>query len=121
MLLHKSDHPFDDDKYITELKLDGFRLILTKFEDKVRFYTRHNNEVTSKFSELHQVEIPKGMVLDGQIVVTDKQGKPDFEAMMEMMERYMSRRSHHMVHYCVFDVIYHKGKKVTQFVAFDRA
>jgi DNA ligase 1 len=54
------------------------------------------------------------MVLDGQIVVTDKQGKPDFEAMMEMMERYMSRRSHHMVQYSVFDVIYHKGKKVTQ-------
>jgi DNA ligase 1 len=96
------------------LKLDGFRLILTKFEDKVRLYTRHNNEVTSKFSELHQVEIPKGMVLDGQIVVTNKQGKPDFEAMMEMMERYMSRRSHHMVQYCVFDVIYYKGKKVTQ-------
>ncbi|MBT2639433.1 hypothetical protein [Bacillus sp. ISL-39] len=73
MLLHKSNHPFDDDKYITELKLDGFRLILTKFEDKVRLYLRHNNEVTSKFPELHQVDIPKGMVLDGQIVVTDKQ------------------------------------------------
>lgn len=36
MLLHKSDHPFDDDNYITELKLDGFRTIWTKFDNKVR-------------------------------------------------------------------------------------
>lgn len=49
MLLHKSDHPFDDDKYITELKLDGIRLLLSKFEDKVRLYTRHNNEVTRAY------------------------------------------------------------------------
>ncbi|MBT2639434.1 hypothetical protein J7E37_16035 [Bacillus sp. ISL-39] len=36
------------------------------------------------------------------------------------MERYMSRRSHHMVQYCVFDVIYHKGKKVTQLPLVER-
>lgn len=36
MLLHRSDHPFDDDSYITELKVDGIRLIWTKFDDKVR-------------------------------------------------------------------------------------
>lgn len=73
--------------------------------------------MTSKFPELHQVDIPNGMVLDGEIVVTDKQGKPDFEA---MMERFMSRRSHHMVQYCVFDVIYHKGKKVTHLPVVER-
>lgn len=117
MLLHKSDTPFDDDKYITELKLDGIRLVLTKFEDKVRLYTRHNNEVTSKFPELLQINIPNGTVLDGEIVVPDKQGKPDFEA---MMEQFMSKRSRHMVQYCVFDLLYHKGKKVTHLPLVER-
>lgn len=90
MLLHKSDHPFDDDSYITELKLDGFRTIWTKFNDKVRVYTRHNNEITSKFPELVNLPIPNGTVLDGEIIVTDNQGRPDFEA---TMERFLSNKS----------------------------
>ncbi|MCQ6281698.1 RNA ligase family protein [Bacillus sp. EB600] len=110
MLLHKIYHPFDDDKYITELKLDGIRLILSKFNNTIKLYTRHNNEVTSKFPELLHIDIPDGTVLDGEIIVTDTQGKPDFEA---MMERFQSRRSEHNIQYCVFDMIYFEGKKLT--------
>ncbi|PLS17631.1 hypothetical protein CVD28_11615 [Bacillus sp. M6-12] len=112
MLLHKSQHPFDDNDYITELKLDGIRIILTKFNNQIKLYTRHNNDVTAKFPELLEAaeRIPNGTVLDGELVVTDHQGKPDFEA---VMERFMSRKSEHQVHYCVFDVIYYEGQKVT--------
>lgn len=109
MLLHKSNYPFDDKNFIAELKLDGIRLILTKFNNKVRLYTRHNNEVTSKFPELLDIAIPEGTVLDGEIIVTDKDGKPDFES---MMERFQSKRSEHSIQYCVFDIIYHQGEKV---------
>lgn len=81
MLLQKVDQPFDDEAYLTELKLDGIRLILSKINNKVRLYTRHNNEVTSKFPELLNIDIPEGTVLDGEIIVTDPARKPDFEAM----------------------------------------
>lgn len=110
MLLHKTDHPFDDEEYITELKLDGIRLILSKFDNKIKLYTRHKNDVTSKFPELLNLDIPNGTVLDGEIVVPGPQGKPDFEA---MMERFMSSKSEYKIQYCVFDIIYFKGKKVT--------
>jgi DNA ligase-1 len=110
MLLHKIDHPIDDEQYITELKLDGIRLILSKFNNTIKLYTRHNNEVTSMFPELLNLDIPDGTVLDGEIIVTDTQGKPDFEA---MMERFQSRRSEHKIQYCVFDMIYFKGEKLT--------
>ena len=82
MLLHKTEQPFDDGDIINELKLDGIRLILSKFNNQTRLYTRHNNEVTSKFPELLQLDIPDGTILDGEIVVTDQQGKPDFEAII---------------------------------------
>ncbi|MDQ6600747.1 ATP-dependent DNA ligase [Bacillus salipaludis] len=117
MLLHKTDCPFDDDEYITELKLDGIRLILSKFDDKVRLYTRHNNEVTAKFPELLSIDIPNGTVIDGEIIVTDSEGKPDFEA---MMERFQSKRSAHRIQYCVFDVIYYKGDKVANLPLVER-
>ncbi len=80
MLLQKSDRPFDDDEYITELKLNGIRLILSKCNGSIKLYTRHKNEVTFKFPEVLKLDLPDGTVLDGEIVVTDSHGKPDFEA-----------------------------------------
>jgi DNA ligase 1 len=82
MLQKKSDHPFDDEEYITELKLDGIRLTLSKFNNQVKLYTRHKNHVTSRFPELQKVSTPDGTVLDGEIIVTAPDGKPEFEAMM---------------------------------------
>ncbi|OAS85113.1 RNA ligase family protein [Metabacillus litoralis] len=110
MLLHKSDHPFDDDFYITELKLDGIRILWTKFNDKVCIYTRHKNEVTAMYPELTNVDLPNGTVLDGEIVVSDVNGKPDFEA---CMERFKSKKVPYEVQYCVFDVIQYNGEKLS--------
>src|SRR5207253_3461065 len=62
------------------------------------------------FPELSHLDIPDGTVLDGEIIVTDTHGKPDFEA---MMERFQSRRSGHKIQYCVFDMIYFKGNRLT--------
>lgn len=107
MLLHKSDAAFSDSNFLTELKLDGIRLTLSKFDGKVKLYTRHKNEVTAKFKELITIDIPDGTMLDGEIIVTDQNGKPDFEA---MMERFMSSKSGHPIQYCVFDLLYHKGE-----------
>jgi DNA ligase 1 len=110
MLLHKIERPFNDASYITELKLDGFRTILTKFDDKVKIYTRHNNEITSKFPELVNVPLPNGIVLDGEIMVTDNKGRPDFEA---VMERFMSKKSKHEISFTVFDIIYFDGENIS--------
>ncbi|MDR7079891.1 DNA ligase-1 [Neobacillus niacini] len=117
MLLHKIDEPLDGADFITELKLDGVRLMLSKFDNKIKIYTRHNNEVTSKFPELCKLDIPDGTLLDGEVVVTDQQGKPDFEA---MMERFMSSKSIHKIQYCVFDILYHEGRKVTHLPLVER-
>lgn len=118
MLLQRVEQPFDSNDYITELKLDGIRLLLTKFNDKVRLYTRHNNEVTSLFPELYkELDIPDGTVLDGEIIVSDSEGKPDFEA---MMQRFSSPKNNRPVQFCVFDIIYYKGKKVTAYSLLER-
>lgn len=117
MLLHQSEHPFDDDSYITELKLDGFRTVWTKFNNKVRIYTRHNNEITSMFPELIDLPVPDGTVLDGEIIVTDDQGRPDFEA---VMERFRSKRSLHSISFSVFDILYLNNEKITSLPLLER-
>lgn len=50
-------------------------------------------------------------------MVTDSQGKPDFEA---MMGRFQSNHSSQKVQYCVYDVIYHEGIKVTNLPLIER-
>jgi len=101
MLLDTIPEPFDDDNYITELKFDGFRCILSKHNGKIRLYTRHKNEITAKFPELHDLDIPDNTILDGEIVVM-QDGTVDFEA---VMERFQSSKSEHSITFCVFDVV----------------
>lgn len=102
--------PFDDDNYITELKLDGIRLIVSNM-DRVRLYTRHNNEITANFQELvDNINIPPGTILDGELIVSGQDGKPDFDA---MMERFKSNKSKHKVTFCAFDIIKYKNKDLT--------
>jgi DNA ligase 1 len=104
--------------------MDGFRLIYSNIEDK-KLYTRHNTDITTRFPELLNLDIPKGTVLDGEVVVTDSSGKPDFEAVMSRFSifnsdkvKYMAK--HEPVSFVVFDVLYHKGEKVTHLPLYKR-
>ncbi len=118
MLLHKIDEPFDDESYITELKLDGIRFIYSvDLDGSVRMYSRHNNEVTARFPELAALNLPPGTVLDGELIATDDAGKPDFEA---VMGRFMSRKSLTPITYTVFDVLQYGGKSTIKLPLLDR-
>jgi DNA ligase 1 len=106
MLLGRVDQPFNDVNYIAELKLDGIRGVYSSLGDRPRLFTRHQNDITSKYPELISLDLPRGVVLDGELVVCDGEGKPDFEA---CMQRFSSRRSTRLKHttFCVFDVLYY--------------
>ncbi|MFS0841337.1 DNA ligase [Paenibacillus sp. 1P03SA] len=107
----KNNQPFDSFKHITELKLDGIRLIVSNLDGSIKLYTRHDNDVTSKFPELTlDAPIPHGTVLDGEIIVTDSEGKPDFE---NMMSRFQSPRKKTPVTFVAFDILRHRGIDVT--------
>ncbi|QHW35623.1 DNA ligase (plasmid) [Paenibacillus rhizovicinus] len=103
------NEPFDKENHIAELKLDGIRLLVSTM-DGLRLYTRHENDVTHKFPELHNSPLPAGTILDGELIVTDQHGKPDFEA---MMSRFQSRSSRVQATFCAFDILRYKGIDVT--------
>jgi bifunctional non-homologous end joining protein LigD len=65
-----------------ELKLDGYRLEAVKDGDKVRVYSRNGNDFTNRFAPIAKC-VSKiksaSVVLDGEAVVVDGQGKPSFQ------------------------------------------
>ncbi|MGU3568789.1 ATP-dependent DNA ligase [Paenibacillus sp. D51F] len=100
--------PFDDPDYFASLKLDGIRLLVSNM-DTLKLYTK-NTDVTSRFPELHNPPISKGTILDGELIVTDEKGHPDFEA---MMARFQSHKARHRIQFCAFDILYYRGENVT--------
>jgi DNA ligase-1 len=69
------------------------------------------------FPELIDLNVPSGTVLDGEIIVSDNEGKPDFEA---VMERFKSKKSQHKITFCVFDILYFNNEKITSKPLLDR-
>ncbi|TSB47113.1 ATP-dependent DNA ligase [Alkalicoccobacillus porphyridii] len=111
MLLQSIPEPPDDSEdYITELKLDGHRMIVSRFNGKTRLYTRHRNEVTTKYPEIASIEIEEGTILDGELVALGEDGKPDFEL---LQQRSRSNKYEANLQFVAFDILYHRREKVT--------
>ncbi|WP_336775327.1 ATP-dependent DNA ligase [Paenibacillus sp. MMO-58] len=103
-----NNEPFDHPDYLASLKLDGIRLLVSNM-DSLKLYTK-NMDVTARFPELHNPPISKGTILDGELIVTDEKGHPDFEA---CMARFQSQKSKHHILFCAFDILYYRGQRVT--------
>lgn len=106
MLLQRIDEPIDND-WLTELKFDGIRLILSKHDGLTRLYTRHKTEITNRFPELCNNDIADGTILDGELIVLNDEGQPDFEL---VMSRFRSSKTIPLlpIQFVVFDVLQHK-------------
>ena len=82
MLLYETQ-PFDDKDYIYELKLDGIRCLAYIDAKSVNLRNKRNKDVTAIYPELAEMNkcVKKRVILDGELVVLDKDGKPDFYAL----------------------------------------
>jgi len=81
MLAETAKKPFDDPKWLFELKYDGYRLIAEKSKSTVTLRYRSGNEVTRVFPELARALASWPVdraVIDGEVVVLDDQAKPSF-------------------------------------------
>ena len=84
MLCHTADAAFSSDDWIFELKYDGFRLLGTGGAGAAALRYRSGQDATARFPELasalRALPVPD-VVLDGEVVVLDAEGKPDFAAL----------------------------------------
>jgi DNA ligase-1 len=117
MLMTERDKPFDDPNYIFEPMIDGHRLQLSIMASKVKLYTKHFNEITRLYPELHNVPLrqPADVILDGEVAyVNPISGAVEFDTLQERFRLKKepqireAKRSNPVVFF-VFDILYYNG------------
>jgi len=86
MLAKLSEKAFDDEEWIFEIKWDGYRAVADLSHKVPLFYSRNGISFLSKFEKVSQdfsVQKHK-MILDGEIVAYDENGKPNFQLLQQI-------------------------------------
>ncbi|MGN8143401.1 DNA ligase D [Pseudomonas sp. 22105] len=91
-----------------EIKFDGYRIMARIDQDEVQLFTRNGHDWTHKLPKQAQALAALGLEsawLDGEMVVADADGVPDFQALQNAFD---SGRSENIVYY-LFDLPYLNG------------
>lgn len=91
-----------------EIKFDGYRIMARIDHDEVKLFTRNGHDWTHKLPRQTEALAALGLEsawLDGEMVVADEQGVPDFQALQNAFD---SGRSGNIVYY-LFDMPYLNG------------
>ncbi len=78
--------PFDDAKWIFEVKWDGVRTFAYLGNGKTRLVSRRGREVNDQYPELlemHELLSGDNALIDGEIVVLERDGRPSFERLQQ--------------------------------------
>ena len=94
-----------------EMKCDGYRALAYVNKGKVDLYSRNQKSFNEKFYPLPEALKQWGInaVVDGEIVVVNEQGIPDFSA----LQLWRSEDDGQLLYY-IFDILWLDGYSVTQ-------
>lgn len=110
MLATLTKEPFSDPDWVFEMKWDGYRAIAEVSNGGVALYSRNLLSFAGRFSPVTAAlgKFRLEAVLDGEIVVVDDRGFPDFQKLQD----YQKHPSGHLVYY-VFDLLHLQGRDLT--------
>ena len=105
---HASQHGPEQRGYVHELKLDGYRIQAHLHEGRVTLYTRSGLDWTCRFTTIAAdvARLRAGdLVLDGEIISADPDGRPNISALQDDLKR---GRRDRLVYYA-FDLLHLDG------------
>jgi bifunctional non-homologous end joining protein LigD len=113
-----SDLPaFDSPDWIFEIKWDGYRAIAEIDKKGNKLYSRNGLTFDKAYPKVFEAlkKIKKNIILDGEIVVFDEKGRPNFQK----LQNYKSNDKF-VIQYYVFDCIEVDGKRITDLSVVER-
>ena len=113
-----SDRPaFDSKDWLFEIKWDGYRAIAEITRGNYKLYSRNGHTFDKAYPKIFSAlsTIKSTVVIDGEVVVFDEQGKPSFQK----LQNY-NARDKHIIQYYVFDIIELDGKSLVDLPLIER-
>ncbi len=106
------EQPPSGDDWLHELKYDGYRTQLVISPTGVRAFTRAGQDWTARYGPLIEAatELPcRAAVLDGEVIVQDSQGRPDFNALAHAIASAPER-----LIFMAFDLLHLDGRDLVR-------
>ncbi|TXF74913.1 DNA ligase D [Chryseobacterium sp.] len=105
MLCQTKEEPFDSKDWAFEIKWDGYRAI-ADLRKEVLLYSRNGLDFGGKFKKIaNQLKFQDHeMILDGEVVAYDSDGKPNFQWLQNIAEHPKA-----MLIFQVFDLLWLNG------------
>jgi DNA ligase D-like protein (predicted ligase) len=108
-----AEAPFSSPDYVFEVKWDGLRCILFRDRDgHVRLQDRGLHDITADLPEVVAAakRVPPGSVIDGELVATDNDGRPDYPRLRERLAGGARLLEKIPTAYLAFDALYMDDK-----------
>jgi bifunctional non-homologous end joining protein LigD len=122
MLAHPFEKAFDNKEWVFEIKWDGVRALVFKKEREIKIQSRNGNDITKQYPEIVtaaklSLRGYRSAILDGEIVVLNGDGIPDFHTHQHRMhvqsaQEIMALSVEHPSTYYVFDILYKDDQSV---------
>jgi DNA ligase D-like protein (predicted ligase) len=112
-----AEAPFSSPEYIFEVKWDGLRCILFRDPDgQVRLQDRGLSDLTADLPEVVAAakRVPPGSVIDGEVVATDNDGRPDYPRLRRRLAGGAQMRDQIPTAYLAFDALYLEGRPLAR-------
>ena len=113
-----TDQPaFDSPDWVFEIKWDGYRAIAEIGKSSNKLYSRNGLTFDKAYPKVFEglKAIRKNAIIDGEIVVLDESGKPNFQK----LQNYKNKDKY-PIQYYVFDIIELDGKSLTGLTLVER-
>ena len=117
MLATLVTEPVEEPGWLYEMKWDGYRTLVYMNKGKVELRSRNNKSFDEKFYPLHHafLEWKIDALLDGEIVVVNDAGIPDFS----QLQVWRSEADGHLLFYA-FDLLWLEGRSLAELPIEDR-
>ncbi|MEO5599637.1 MAG: non-homologous end-joining DNA ligase [Cyclobacteriaceae bacterium] len=105
-----TDQPaFDSMEWLFEIKWDGYRAIAEINKKNSRLYSRNGLTFDKAYPKIFEAltSIKQNAIIDGEIVVFDESGKPNFQK----LQNYQNKDKY-IIQYYVFDCLELEGKSL---------
>lgn len=117
MLAKLTDQAFNSKEWVFEIKWDGYRAIADLRDEDHLLYSRNGLSFKEKFSAVADAlkEQPFKMVLDGEIIAHNAEGKPDFQKLQQIGDN-----PNMALTYQVFDLLWLNGHSTESLTLIER-